>query len=133
MMTDEQLSPIWKNQEMQPYMTLDGYQVFTDETAVYPGSDERRSQAAINYCCLKVAGEGGEVADKWGKVLRDNNGELTNEMRFAIAKELGDTLWYIAQASKQIGFRLHQIATMNLEKLHDRKQRDQLKGSGDNR
>jgi hypothetical protein len=53
--------------------------------------------------------------------------------KLAIAKELGDVLWYLGQASREVGYTLDQVALMNLEKLTSRKERGVLHGSGDNR
>ena len=50
-----------------------------------------------------------------------------------IAKGLGDVVWYVSVMEKKIGFRLSDIANMNVSKLESRKQRNVLNGSGDNR
>ncbi len=49
------------------------------------------------------------------------------------AHELGDLLWYVSQAAKNLGFTLGEIAAMNLEKLRSRRERGVVKGAGDNR
>lgn len=82
---------------------------------------------------LGLAGEAGEVADDVKKVIRDEEGQLTDENREIIAKELGDVLWYIAGISRYLGYSLEEIAEMNIEKLQSRKERGVLAGSGDNR
>ena len=53
--------------------------------------------------------------------------------RHEVAKELGDVLWYLANLSNDIGYNLDEIADMNIEKLTSRKNRNKIKGSGDNR
>lgn len=87
----------------------------------------------IIYPTIKLNGEAGEVAEKVGKVLRDNNGIFSNEIKLEIAKEVGDVLWYCAALAKDLGFSLEQIAEINLEKLASRKERNVISGSGDNR
>ena len=67
------------------------------------------------------------------KVYRDNNGEFSPLKKIEIAKELGDTLWYLSMVALDLGFSLESIATMNIQKLADRQERDQLGGSGDER
>lgn len=87
----------------------------------------------INYGILKLNGEAGELAEKWAKLKRDHNNELTSELKQAMLKELGDVLWYIAFLSEAFGMELSLIAEMNLEKLRDRKDRGTIHGDGDNR
>ena len=82
---------------------------------------------------LGLTGEAGEVTDKIKKILRDKNGMLSNEDRAAIEKELGDVLWYLASIARYIDLPLSEVASLNIEKLEDRYQRDMIHGSGDNR
>ena len=109
-------------------MELNEYQKKALETAVYP--EEYR----IIYPTLGLTGEAGEVSDKVKKVIRDRNASFENEeTRLAIAKEIGDVLWYIATLSHDLGFHLEEIGQMNYEKLKSRQERNKLGGSGDNR
>jgi NTP pyrophosphatase (non-canonical NTP hydrolase) len=80
------------------------------------------------YPTLGLCGEAGEVAEKVKKQVRDG---VFN--RHEVAKELGDVLWYLANISNDIGYSLKEIANMNVDKLRSRKERDVIKGSGDNR
>ena len=82
---------------------------------------------------LGLTGEAGELADKIKKVYRDDNGVFNQEKREAIAKELGDVLWYLTRLGATLGFSLEQIAAMNIEKLAYRAKRGKIGGSGDNR
>jgi NTP pyrophosphatase (non-canonical NTP hydrolase) len=108
-------------------MTLNEYQAAAVKTAVY-GTGQR-----IIYPTLGLAGEAGEVADKVKKVIRDNDGVFTPEHKLAIAKEIGDVLWYIAADARDLGFTLEEIAKMNIEKLESRQKRNVISGSGDDR
>lgn len=85
------------------------------------------------YPALKLSGEAGEVSEKIGKVLRDKDGEYTEEDIENIKKELGDVLWYVTALANDFGFSLEEIAETNLHKLLSRKVRGALCGSGDNR
>lgn len=112
-------------------LTFNDYQQRAVATAIYP---EKRtgSPMALAYVGLGL-GEAGEVQGKIKKILRDNGGELTPDNRGAIAKELGDLLWYVAVTAEEIGVWLGSIAQGNLDKLADRAERGVLQGSGDNR
>jgi NTP pyrophosphatase (non-canonical NTP hydrolase) len=106
-------------------MRLDEYQMRAESTAIYP------NEYAIIYPALGLTGEAGEVADKVKKIIRDGNSDLFYKDN--IAKELGDVLWYVAVLARDLGYSLEEIAQTNLDKLEDRKNRDMLKGSGDDR
>jgi NTP pyrophosphatase (non-canonical NTP hydrolase) len=108
-------------------MELSQYQALSRRTAEYPRS------AWLAYPALGLAGEAGEVAEHAKKALRDDDGEVSEERRAAIAKELGDVLWYVAQLASELGLELEQIAQGNLEKLLSRQRRGVLSGSGDER
>ncbi len=95
---------------------------------MYPNAGEN-----LVYPTLGLAGEAGEVAEKVKKLIRDDAGVLGDERRAAIAKELGDVLWYVAQVATEAGLDLDEIAATNLEKLLSRAQRGVLQGSGDDR
>jgi NTP pyrophosphatase (non-canonical NTP hydrolase) len=109
-------------------MDLNDYQASALVTAVYPNRG-----ANFAYPALGLAGEAGEVADKLKKVIRDNEGILTDPVRDSVAKELGDVLWYVAVLASELDYDLEAIAENNLAKLASRQQRGVLSGSGDNR
>lgn len=108
-------------------MDLAEYQRLSRSTAQYPRSE------ALTYPALGLAGEAGEFADHAKKVIRDDGGEVTAGRREAMAKELGDVLWYVAQLASELELDLDQIAQMNLDKLRSRQQRGVLSGEGDDR
>ena len=109
-------------------MNMNEYQEAALETAIYPNKGSN-----FVYPALGLTGEAGEVADKLKKVIRDNMGVLTDPTRDAVAKELGDVLWYVATLAHEMDYSLDQIAEMNLMKLYSRKVRDAISGSGDDR
>jgi NTP pyrophosphatase (non-canonical NTP hydrolase) len=121
--------PVHKQAE-DDVMTLDVYQLRAANTAVYPN---RMSMMGLMYCGLKLSGEAGEFADKLGKVLRDDHGEVSRLRREMLIKELGDVLWYVSQAAIELNIRLDEVGKQNLEKLRDRHERGVIKGDGDNR
>jgi len=108
-------------------MELSEYQRLSRSTAHYPRNE------ALTYPALGLAGEAGEFADHAKKVIRDDGGQVTDERRAAMSKELGDVLWYVAQLATELGLDLDEIAQANLDKLLSRQRRGVLSGSGDER
>lgn len=108
-------------------MEFSDYQRFSRRTAEYP------REAWLTYPALGLAGEAGEVAEHAKKAIRDDAGMVTDERRSAMAKELGDVLWYVSQLASELGLELDRIARDNLEKLFSRQRRGVLSGSGDER
>ncbi len=109
-------------------MELSDYQAASRATAIYPGAG-----ANLTYPALGLCGEAGECAEKVKKALRDDGGVLTDARREALASELGDVLWYLAQLATEAGLDLDLLAAANLDKLRSRARRDVLHGSGDRR
>src|SRR5687768_4416953 len=109
-------------------MELADYQQRSRATAVYPDAGENLAYPALGLC-----GEAGETAEKVKKAIRDDGGVLTDERREALAAELGDVLWYVAQLATEAELDLEELAEANLAKLASRQERGALHGSGDTR
>ena len=101
---------------------MNDYQRAAVSTAIY------KKEHAVIYPALGLAAEAGEVANKVKKILRDGNFN-----REAIADEVGDCLWYIAALCRDLNVDMKELAKNNLRKLHDRKLRGVIQGSGDKR
>lgn len=112
-------------------ITFDDYMRQTRKTAIYPEAGTG-STLALAYAGLGL-GEAGEIQNQLKKIIRDNHGEVTDERREAIAKELGDLCWYIGRCADELDLSLDKIILQNLEKLNSRAERGVLQGSGDNR
>lgn len=126
------------------YYTLNDYQKDAGSTAIYPGGN---TPLGITYTILGLVGETGEIANKWKKYYRDApdhndttdtpadpNGDLyVNAYKDQLRAELGDVLWYVANLASELDIDLGELAVQNVKKLKDRKARNKLKGSGDNR
>lgn len=82
---------------------------------------------------MGIAGEAGEVVEKWKKIVAYKNGNITNDDTQELKKELGDIVWYIAVLAHSLGISLEEVMQLNVEKLKDRKKRGVIKGQGDNR
>lgn len=117
-------------------LTLNDYQERAHGTAVYP-----RNMALV-YTALGLANEAGEFQGVVKKVIRgDYPGAdiskpvktIPPEVQAWMRKELGDLLWYLAEAANVLGVSLSGIANDNLAKLADRADRGTLKGSGEER
>lgn len=108
-----------------PTKTLNGYQQLAATFAEKAIADD------LTYMALGVAGESGEIANKLKKVLR---GDMTlHDARPALVAECADTLWYVSQLARVLGYTLEEIAAMNIEKLSSRAERGLIQGQGDTR
>jgi len=125
-------------------MDLNEYQVKSRKTAMYPILEMPRlkkpysyypetSRMGFLYPALGLAGEAGEVLENIKRIIRDDEGKITEKRRGKIEKELGDTLWYLAQLATEFSIPLDSIAKSNLKKLNIRLKNNKIKGEGDNR
>lgn len=110
-------------------MTFDEYQKKALTTIISTNDDFKDTL----HWVLGINGEAGEVAEKIKKIIRDQNGDITDANKIELAKELGDVLWYLAVLAHQLDCSLDDVARGNLDKLSSRKARGVLSGSGDNR
>lgn len=104
------------------------YQDKVKETAFYPNLGSN-----LTYPCLGIAGESGEICEKVKKIIRDKNGEVSEEDKILIKKEIGDVLFYLTALCWELGITLNDAAEANIEKIKTRLSNGTLKGSGDNR
>jgi len=113
---------------IEEVMTAEFYEMKAGQTAIFP------EHKALEYLALGLTSEAGEVAGKVKKLIRDGEDMEGFELKkIAIASEIGDVLWYCAMMAKEVGVPLNDIMKDNLKKLHGRKVRGTLHGSGDNR
>jgi len=110
-------------------MTFDEYQKQALTTAVHHPNPEMDK----TIFALGVAGEAGEVVEKWKKIIAYREGKITDEDVAELAKELGDVVWYIAVFAHELGLSFDDIMQRNVDKLASRKDRNVIKGQGDNR
>jgi NTP pyrophosphatase (non-canonical NTP hydrolase) len=100
--------------------------VYQEEAFTYAIKEAR----CIPYMVYGIAGEVGELSSWYAKTVRDGYGSRDfNDVK----KELGDILWFVAGLCSVYGLKLSDIAKMNIEKLESRKNRNVIKGDGDNR
>lgn len=109
-------------------MKLSDYQKMAKTTALYPNAASN-----LYYPALGLGGETGEVLNKVKKIMRDHDGQITDEFRESLKNELGDVLWYVAALASELKLDLNDIAQANIEKLFSRKERGVIQGSGDDR
>lgn len=120
-------------------MTLNDYQERAMETCM-PSCDN------FSYMMLNLIGELGEFAGKVAKMKRKgqveiNGGDLCPQMSVIewnyvqdeLMKEAGDILWQLSGLCEVMGWKLDDVAQMNLDKLASRKARGVIDGNGDNR
>ena len=110
-------------------MTFDEYQKLALTTAKnHP--DELMDKT---IWAMGVAGEAGEVVEKWKKIVAYKEGEVSAEDLAEFKKELGDVVWYIAVLAHSLGLSFNEVMELNIQKLADRQKRGVIKGKGDNR
>jgi len=113
-------------------MNFNEYQVKTRGTDV-GASEEHGLKPPWVYYVLGIAGETGELVEKIKKLFRDDYGQMTEKKKDEIIKEAGDILWYLARLLDFFDINFNDIAEENIRKLLDRKKRNKLHGSGDDR
>ncbi|MCB2180103.1 nucleoside triphosphate pyrophosphohydrolase family protein [bacterium] len=93
-------------------MSMNEYQEMAEKTSGAGKDGERRMIIAA----LGLAGEAGEFANMIKKLTAHGHDIPTQKL----AEELGDVMWYVAEAATACGLTLNEIAAMNIEKLQAR-------------
>ena len=110
-------------------MTFDEYQ----KQALTQAVNDYEPLMEKTIWAMGVAGEAGEVIEKWKKIVAYKDGRISDEDVTELAKELGDVVWYIAVFASALGLSFDDVMQRNITKLKDRQEREVLKGAGDNR
>jgi NTP pyrophosphatase (non-canonical NTP hydrolase) len=116
-----------QNESIVEFSSLDEYQMFVQKTKVYD------KEYKLVYPVLGLVNEAGEVAGKIKKLMRDDEGQLTEERFNDILSELGDVLWYVTAVADDLGVSISDVFFNNYQKLKSRQERGVIKGSGDYR
>jgi len=74
-------------------------------------SSERLLTASVGMCA-----EAGEFTEVVKKIIFQGK-PVTEENLFHLKRELGDIMWYVAQACMGLGISLDEVMEMNVEKL----------------
>lgn len=125
-------------------MDLNEYQKKAMDTCM-PSCDN------FSYMMLNLVSEVGEFAGKIAKMVRKGQVEIdtmddkTSDLfpmvylpqwvyyQEELMKEAGDILWQLSGLCEVMGWKLDDVAQMNLDKLASRKARGVIDGNGDNR
>jgi NTP pyrophosphatase (non-canonical NTP hydrolase) len=110
-------------------MTFDEYQKLALKTA-HNHPDPLMDKT---IWAMGVAGEAGEIVEKWKKIVAYKEGQVSREDLAELKKELGDVVWYIAVLADSLGLSFEEVMKLNIDKLADRQKRNVIKGQGDNR
>ncbi len=78
-------------------MDFSYYQEEAIKTAIYTNRGNN-----LIYPMMGLIGEGGELAGKIAKMLRDDDSKMTPERREAIRGEIGDMLWFVANICAEL-------------------------------
>lgn len=76
------------------------------------------------YPALGLAGETGEAIEVVKKMIRDNKGVVTPEIKHDLILELGDVLHYLIRLAKDFDISMDEIIDGNTEKLSKRRIRN---------
>ena len=90
-------------------LTLDDYQELANCSAGAGGDGEKR----LVVSALGLAGEAGEFANLVKKMTAHGHPFDPDSLK----DELGDVLWYLAEAATAVGLNLQDIASHNVDKL----------------
>ena len=121
--------------------TFNDYQDNAKKTAIYLNKVKEKYPElppeiikilGISYASNGL-GEVGEIQGKIKKLIRDAGGEISEEAKKEISKEIGDVLWYVMAICEEFDLRMEDVAQQNINKLFSRMERGVLGGSGDNR
>lgn len=92
--------------------SMEEYQFLAARTAGAGGDGDRR----LIISALGLAGEAGEFANLVKKLTAHGH-MISNDV---LADELGDVMWYVAEAATACGLSLGDIGRQNIEKLRRR-------------
>ncbi len=111
-------------------MNLNEYKKHCLETWIY-SKDLYSSIELKDYtrALFGLIGEAGEVAEVYKKYLR---GDFIN-IEERLEQELGDVLYYIMIICDLFNLDINKVLVLNIKKLKSRKERNKIKGDGDNR
>ncbi|NQS92208.1 MAG: nucleoside triphosphate pyrophosphohydrolase family protein [Chloroflexi bacterium] len=93
-------------------LTLNKYQTLANRSSGAGGEGDQR----LVVSALGLAGEAGEFANLVKKMTAHGHAFDPE----ALKDELGDVLWYLAEAATAVGLGLEEIANQNVEKLINR-------------
>lgn len=110
-------------------MTFDEYQ----KQALKTANNHPDTLMDKTIWALGIAGEAGEVVEKWKKIVAYKEGKVSEADKEDLKKELGDVVWYIAVLAHSLGLSFEEVMQHNVAKLADRQKRGVIKGQGDNR
>jgi NTP pyrophosphatase (non-canonical NTP hydrolase) len=99
-------------------MHLSKYQSEAGKTSQPSRPDEVERLKERIVPLLGLAGEAGQLLSEYKKFLRDGPAHLS--FRERVSEELGDLLWYVADVATEFDLDLGEIASANLEKIHQR-------------
>lgn len=96
------------------------YERFVDIGSFYNGHHTGTPQE-FAYLGLGIAGEAGECADAFKKILRADDYTAAYKMRiFDAVVEASDVMWYVTRIALAAGLTLEDLRIINTVKLYDR-------------
>lgn len=93
-------------------MDLNSYQQISLQGLVI----KDKGVAALAHRSLGMSGEAGVLANHIKKIIRDANGELSDQDKQFFKEKLGDTLYYLVALADFADISLEEIMKTNIEK-----------------
>lgn len=93
-------------------MNIDEFQRYALRSVALP----KGSVSALSHRSLGITGEAGVLANQVKRIIRDKQGEATEQDVAVIKERLGDVLYYVAVMAEYFDLKMSDVAEANMQK-----------------
>jgi NTP pyrophosphatase (non-canonical NTP hydrolase) len=93
-------------------MDIDDYQLYALKSVAHP----KGSVTALAHRSLGLTGEAGIIANQIKRLIRDRQGEATEDDIAYLKERLGDVMYYVAVLAESFDLRLSDVLEANKQK-----------------
>lgn len=93
-------------------MDIDDYQLYTLKSVALPKGTEK----TLAHRSLGLVGEAGIIANQIKRIIRDRDGNATEEDIAYLKERLGDVMYYTAVLAESLDLRLSDVLEANKQK-----------------